>query len=298
VDLVAPGDDIFLVAQKANSLGEVYSATGYTVAGGTSFSSPMAAGAAAVLKAARPGLTVKQYKSLLVNSATRFARTNGVVFGVQTAGAGRLDVERAIRSMTVADPVAAGFGAGRLAADVSRDILLTNLGGVDDTLSISVSPLGDSAAPVVSPAIVQLRLGESRRITARLSGAELTPGEHQGFLVIQGTQSEVELRVPYWYGASDQVAKTISLYPRTMTPRSGERFQFLMRIADSSGTALNNTAPDIEMVEGEGSVEMVQSLDIDYPGMWLVNLRLGVLSASNVFRFRIGEAVRTVTIRP
>jgi subtilisin family serine protease len=84
VDLVAPGEDIFLVAQKGNDFGEIYSSTGYAVEGGTSFSSPMVAGAAAVVKAARPGLKMKQYK--LVNTAAPFARADGAVFGVQSAG--------------------------------------------------------------------------------------------------------------------------------------------------------------------------------------------------------------------
>jgi hypothetical protein len=159
--------------------------------------------------------------------------------------------------MTAADPVAVGFGAGRLTVDISRDVTLTNLGSAADTLSISVSPLGSSAAAVVSPATVTLGTGESKVVTVRLSGSELTPGEHQGFLLIQGTQSEVELRVPYWYGASDKVAKTISLRPRTTEPRSGERFQYLMRIADASGAALVENAPTAEVLEGEGKVEVV-----------------------------------------
>ncbi len=298
VDLVAPGDDIFLAAQKVNPNGEIYSTTGYAVEGGTSFSSPMVAGAAAVLKAARPGLTVKQYKSLLVNAAAPFARPSGVVFGLQSAGAGRLDVERALRSMTVADPVTVGFGAGRLSVDLARDLTLTNLASATDTLAIAVSAIGNSAAAIVSPATVTLGPGESKRVTVRLSGSELPPGEHQGFLLIQGSQSEVQLRVPYWYGASDKVAKTISLLPRTSSPRAGERYQFLMRIADSSGSALMDTLPAVEATEGDGRVETVQSLDADFPGIWVVNLRLGLLSATNVFRFQVGEAARTVTIRP
>ena len=299
VDLVAPGEDIFLAAQHINQLGEVYSTTGYAVEGGTSFSSPMVAGAAAIVKAARPGLTVKQYKSLLVNSAAPFARVNGVVFGVQSAGAGRLDVERALRSMTAADPVTVGFGTGRLTPDVSRDVTLTNLGSAADTLSITVSPLGPSAAPVVSPATVSLKPGESRVVTVRLSGAELTPGEHQGFLLIQGTQSEAELRVPYWYGASDKVAKTISLLSRTSSPRAGERYQYLMRIADSSGAAVVDKTVTVEATAGDGRVESIQSLDADFPGMWLVNLRLGLVSGErNVFQFNLDGAKRTVSILP
>ena len=299
VDLVAPGYNIFLAAQKVNQLGDIFSPTGYAVEAGTSFSSPMVAGAAAVVKAARPGLTVKQYKSLLVNSAAPFARANGVVFGTQTAGAGRLDVERALRSTTVADPVTVSFGIGRLTADVTRDVTLTNLGATADTLGITVRPLGSGVAPVVSPATVSLRAGESKVVTVRLSGADMTPGEHQGFLLVKAAQNEVELRLPYWYGASDKVAKTIALTPMSGSPRTGARFQFLMRIADASGAAVIDKDPAVEATGDAGMVEAVQLLDADYPGMWLVNLRLGWESGvANVFRFKMGEAARTVTIRP
>ncbi len=297
VDLVAPGDDIFLAAQRGNALGEIFSNTGYAVEGGTSFSAPMVAGAAAVLKAARPGLTVKQYKSLLVNSAAPLARSNGIVFGVQSAGAGRLDVERAVRAMTVASPVSVGFGVGRLTADLARDVALTNLGAVADTIAITVSPLGAStAAVIVSPATLTLRAGESRVVTVRLSGAELTPGEHQGFLLVKGAQSPVEMRVPYWYGASDKVAKSITLIAQTLWPRAGDRVQYLMRVSDAAGAALMEAPPVIEVAEGDGRVEAIQSLDGDFPGLWLVNLRLGVVSTTNVFRFTSGDAVRTVKL--
>ena len=299
VDLVAPGEDLYLVAQRTNAGGEIYSSTGYAVEAGTSFSSPMVAGAAAVLKAARPGLTVRQYKSLLVNSAAKFAAGDGSVFGVQSAGAGRLDVERALRAMTAADPVSISFGAGPLTMDVARNVTLTNLGSVADTLSITVSPLGSSAGAVVSPATVTLGPGESRVVTVNLSGTGLTPGEHQGFLLVHGTQSEVEQRIAYWYGASDRVPKTMSLMARTASARAGERYQYLMRIADASGTAIVDKLPTVEVLAGDGRVEIVQSLDADYPGMWVVVLRLGpVAGVSNLFRFSMGGVGRTVTLLP
>ena len=52
----------------------------------------------------------------------------------------------------------------------------------------------------------------------------------------------------------------------------------------------------IDVAEGDGRVEAIQSLDRDFPGLWLVNLRLGVVSSTNVFRFTSGDAVRTVKL--
>ena len=186
-----------------------------------------------------------------------------------------------------------------MAADVVREVTLTNLGNTADTLAFSVSPLGSSAAPMVSPATISLRAGDARVVTVRLSGAELTPGEHQGFLLVKGTQSEVELRLPYWYGASDKVAKTIALSPRSTSVRAGALFQLWMRVADASGAAMVDTEPVVESTDGGGSVETIRLLEPDFPGMWLVNLRLGLVSGEiNTFRFKVGEATRIVSLRP
>ena len=57
-DLAAVGEEIVTGAQNSYTSGESYSASGFIDTAGTSFSTPLAAGAAAVLKGARPGLTV------------------------------------------------------------------------------------------------------------------------------------------------------------------------------------------------------------------------------------------------
>ncbi|MCC6539937.1 MAG: S8 family serine peptidase, partial [Bryobacterales bacterium] len=202
VDLVAPGENIFLAAQRSNAAGEIYSRTGYAVEGGTSFSSPMVAGAAAVLKAARPGLTVKQYKSLLVNTAAPFANAAGVLYGAQAAGAGRLDMERAMHATVAADPVAVNYGIGNRTADLTRELRFTNLSAEADTIAFTVQPLAGSAAPVISPATVTLGAGESRTVPVRLSGTAMAPGEHQGWVAVKSSRSEVDLHIPYWFGAS------------------------------------------------------------------------------------------------
>jgi len=298
VDLVAPGQNIFLAAQRTNAAGEIYSRTGYAVEGGTSCSSPMVAGAAAVLKAARPGLTVPQHKSLLVNTAEPFANAAGVLFGAQAAGAGRLDMECAMRAMTVADPVAVNFGIGSGAADLTRELRLTNLANEPATMAITVQPMAGSAAPAISPSTVTLRPGESRMVPVRLTGA-MTPGEHQGFVAVKSSRSEVDLRIPFWYGSSDSVPKTMALRRQSGSLTPGSRLVHIVRIGDAAGAALPAVGPQVEAVEGGGSVGAIQSLDRDFPGMRMVSLQLGMAAGvDNVFRFRAGTVTRTVTVQP
>ena len=64
-DLVAVGTDIYMAAQNYDPAGGQYSTTRYADASGTSFSSPMVAGAAALVKQKHPTWTPAQIRSAL-----------------------------------------------------------------------------------------------------------------------------------------------------------------------------------------------------------------------------------------
>src|SRR5262249_22508030 len=66
-DISAAANNFLLAAENVDPYGDVFSAKRYAVAAGTSFSSPMVAGAAALVKQAQPSLTPLQVKSALVN---------------------------------------------------------------------------------------------------------------------------------------------------------------------------------------------------------------------------------------
>ena len=65
-DLVAPGDFILSSTQNLNPLGDMFSATRFLVANGTSFATPMAVGAAALVRQVHPSYQPKQIKSALL----------------------------------------------------------------------------------------------------------------------------------------------------------------------------------------------------------------------------------------
>src|SRR6266851_5235262 len=105
-DLVAVGTNFYTAAQKVDRRGALYDVGGYTLTQGTSFSSPLLAGAAAVLKAARPGLTGDQYRSLLINTAGAWSGT------AQETGAGILNLAAALRGTAAAFPTSLSFAKG------------------------------------------------------------------------------------------------------------------------------------------------------------------------------------------
>ena len=88
VDLAAPGSGIFSTTFGSNS--------SYGGMSGTSMAAPHAAGAAALLSAYNPNLSVYSLKATLMNTVDQLAAWNGVV-----KSGGRLNVLRALQTQTV-----------------------------------------------------------------------------------------------------------------------------------------------------------------------------------------------------
>jgi serine protease AprX len=98
VDLVAPGVSIRGLRNPGSTIDDQHPGARvedrYFRGSGTSQAAAVVAGAAALLLDARPNLTPDQVKALFESTATPLYRT-----GARTQGAGRLDVERAYRSL-------------------------------------------------------------------------------------------------------------------------------------------------------------------------------------------------------
>ncbi|HVK62012.1 MAG TPA: S8 family serine peptidase [Bdellovibrionales bacterium] len=89
-DIVAPGVDIL-----TTDLGG-----GYTFASGTSLAAPLVAGAAALVYSVNPKFTPTQVESILSNSAQKAL----IAYDKNTYGAGRLDVEAAVKRAKASIP--------------------------------------------------------------------------------------------------------------------------------------------------------------------------------------------------
>jgi len=181
----------------------LYSATGYMAADGTSFSAPIAAGAAALVKQAHPSLTPLQIKSALVNSAAQSVTTDdfGDPVDVEWMGSGLLDAGAAASATVVATPSVASLGyipaAGPLPAGLP--ITVTNKGTGSVTLSAAVAQNAAQSGTTVTAALGSstLAAGASTTLTITVGGKVPVAGEYSGFVTLTGSGATV--RIPYMY---------------------------------------------------------------------------------------------------
>ncbi len=191
-DLLATGSRVYTAAVIDNSWAcDICDPSGYTSISGTSFSAPLVAGAAAVLKAARPDLGVDAYRSLLINAAHPFRFSSGDEAPVNSAGAGLLDVAQAMKSMVAADPVSISFGAGGGTLESERALKLMNLSGKPLMLALEIASVNESR-PQVEPAELTIEPQESATVKVRFAASDLAPGVYQGFVVIKPTEKKPE----------------------------------------------------------------------------------------------------------
>ena len=146
--LPAP-NGIYGATQSYDQNGFGYSATGYTAMDGTSFSAPLVAGAAALVKQAHPHWTAGQIKSALTNYAAQDVTSDDFddPVDVEWLGAGRLDANAAVNATVSAEPATLSFGYPKPGVALSSSISVTvaNLGSAAVTLAVAVVP-GVSAA--------------------------------------------------------------------------------------------------------------------------------------------------------
>ena len=140
-DIAAVGVEVYTATQKTFANGDLFDDSGYTVADGTSFSSPLVAGAVAVVRAARPGLDADRWRSLIVNSATPLVLSTGSEARVQSAGGGVLNLDAALAGAVTAAPISISFGAGGGTFDLTRELSITNLGSTADNFAITIQSL-------------------------------------------------------------------------------------------------------------------------------------------------------------
>ena len=191
-DVVATGARVYTAAVMDDWWAcDICDPSGYLTLSGTSFSAPIVAGAAAVLKAARPGLGVDAYRSLLINAAHPFLLSTGETAPVNSAGAGILDVSRAMKSALAADPVSISFGAGGSRVESEKTFTLRNLSDEPLRLAIEIQS-ADAAKPEADPSELSVPPGETATLKIRFAAEGLEPGAYQGFVIVKPLEKQPE----------------------------------------------------------------------------------------------------------
>ncbi len=208
-DLVAVGTNVYSAAETYDISGDVYSSTGFAAASGTSLSTPLVAGAAAMVKQKHPTWTAAQIKSALVNTVAESVQTDDASSGtflnvdIQSFGAGLLDAGAAVNASVTVSPTTLSFGI-LASLPQTKPIQLTNNGSAAVTLAVSnLASNGVLGGATIGfdKTSVTIAPGASATVNVMLSGAVPAPNEYSALVQIQGTG--VSLRVPYMYIVPD-----------------------------------------------------------------------------------------------
>jgi minor extracellular serine protease Vpr len=262
-DLVATGQEIYMAAESYDPLGNVYSSNRYASAGGTSFSTPLVSGAAALVKQAHPSFTPAQIKSALVNTGAQTVTSDdsGEQVSIPALGGGKLDAGTALQTTLTANPASVSFGVVK-SVPVSQSIQLTNTGKGQVNLSLAVASTNSAtgASLTLDKPTLALAAGASGSVALTISGAAPKPGIYYGAITIQG--SGAALRVPYLFLAGSGAVNNL-------IPLSGDGFDgtvgqqipdgtIAIKLIDSSGVPVAG-APVSFTADSGGSFASAES---------------------------------------
>ncbi len=288
-DMVAVGTDVYMAAQTFDPNGFLYDPSGYSFASGTSFATPMVAGAAALVLQANPGFTPAQLKSALTNTATQDVTDGGVTAGTHSVGAGKLDAGAAVGSTVMVTPATVYFGALTTGQrNVSQALTLTNTGASAVSLTFGVTArVGNPIA--LDKNSLALSPGQSGTVNAILSGLVSATGFYDGGITIQGTGQT--LRVPYGYVVGDGV-------PADIISMSGDCFEgpaggamttgpLGFELVDQFGVPVPGRTVQFGVRTGGGSIQNSNARTDAY-GMAFADATLGSSAGSQTFFAQAG----------
>ncbi len=261
-DVTAVGTDLYMAAERVDPNGDLYSPTGYAAADGTSFSTPLVSGAAALVKQKNPGFTALQLKSAVVNTAAQSLTDESGAASVISAGAGLLNAQAAVSTNVTVGPATISFGfldqVGSFPPP-SQQLEIANSGSSSVNLTLSVAPtVPDTKSQVtISKSSVSLSPGQTTNVTVAIGGSTPTnAGDYSGFIVIAGGSQT--LHVPYLYVAGDGVPANITPllsvdFDCTVgqsVPDGGIAFQLI----DDFGEPISNQSIQWSVTKGGGAI--------------------------------------------
>lgn len=295
-DLLAVGTSVYTATQSFDNTGEMYDPSGYTVVDGTSFAAPITAGATAVLKAAKSGLTAAQYRSLMVNSTASLPSSPGV----QSTGAGLMNLANAVASNVAIAPVSVSFGVGTANISSKKPLTLANLSTTADTYTVAVKPVAGSAAPTVDNTSLTIAGGATATLNVLFTATGLPAGSYEGIIAITSASTGVESHVAYWFAVPSTVAAYMVILEEPTDAVLSSSVQLdavFFHVTDPSGIPLTNIKPQGSVTAGGGSIIGFNNYNSSAPGLYSLDVRMGPKSKTdNTFQITVGGVVRTVTI--
>jgi uncharacterized protein (TIGR03437 family) len=218
-DVLGPGTNMYMAAESYDPLGDLYSPNGYTVSQGTSFSTPMVSGAAALVKQKNPSLSPGQVKSAIVDTASQVVMVDdsGNPVDIRSTGGGLLDTNAALNTLITAVPSTLSFGfVAQVTLPETIPVTISNISPGTQVLALSLTTTSGGATGLkLDKNSLTLSAGASGTVNVTFSGSVPSPGVYSGFLQVQGTSTA--FRVPYMYVVGDGVAAD-------MIPLSGYSF--------------------------------------------------------------------------
>ena len=234
-DVVAPGDGIVAARAAGTAEGDIVDDL-HVALSGTSMAAPHVAGAAAVLKQARPDLDATALKSALMGSAVSTGAD------VWTEGAGRITVPGAIAQQVTATP-SVSFGTFAWPHDgesTTDTVTYTNAGADDVTLALA-SDVTDSEGASVATALtlsassVVVPAGGTATVDVTAADGPGAIGAVGGTLVATGTGGTT-VRTPVgWAKEREYVNLTVRAVDRAGEPVTADTWGAAIKLDPENG---------------------------------------------------------------
>ena len=257
---------------------------GYLPLQGTSMAAPHVAGASALIKQAHPDWGPEQIKAALMNTAKPLLNKKGKPYRTYEQGAGRLQMEKALKTKSLVTPASLQFGKFQLADRMHEHNGYVTVENVGDTpLSYSFSiPHVENGLSWTFPLSFYLKPGEKKRLELKLAvdPTVFKKKVYDGTIVLKAGPQEIN--IPYIYVLEEPN------YPRVMgfgvgkgdkpdtyryevyLPGGAEEFGIAMFDADSL-----RFIDFLDWKRGVGKGQLLQELKGDQlpqPGLYIIKV--------------------------
>ena len=286
-ELVAPGTSIYSAAEINTAGGDLFALSQFAIADGTSFSAPLVAGTALLVRQLHPDWTPGQVKSAIVNRAANVTTENGVPADLIATGAGRLDVLAALQSTAALAPQTLSFSAELVTAPATftRTFTITNLGAAAESFNVALKPQTQSANALfaISPtSTAVLNPRESAIVTLTLTAKPLTltsSAISDGRVTITGATSNRSYTIPYWSEIIDNTVPAGFFILRgdlqTQTVSTALPQPLTIEVVDNSGLiGMAGVPVTFSVVDGGGKLSATKATT-DFAGFAATSWTLG-----------------------